>query len=469
VTVDAGKVFTAVEYIDYATSSGGIALSAFDEQSGAVLWNEMLPGNTWDPTPPVTSDGTLYLDGEGQGGTVYAVRESDGTLLWQTGELLAGNSVVLAGGTLVISGGCGLAFGLDPATGRVTWTHYEGCDGGGLLMSSFDGTSVWGEQDYGGEGSATGRVFDPSTGAVGKRFTGYAPAFGYGEALQTTLTPSATATSIQAIDPGSLTMRWSFAEPSSEKNAVGSTPLLADGYVFAVGREGQVWALSPCTGTVAWQSQVTALTLDSGWEPLPSLAAGEGYLVVPTGDGIAAFKGSGYPAGPPPNCGATTTGPTAVASSGGASSGAAPTDSTGSQTGSSTVNSFPSGVPSATASVPGSSWPSPAPASARRSAVSMVAVSVLRSQCLRERFGRRLTRGRCRVSIKVGTVGKVVARLLKGARVIAMTQVRVTHGGSLLTFSLPTSRASVYKLVITIRRDGHTVAQRSQSLHLGTA
>ena len=114
-------------------------------------------------------------------------------------------------------------------------------------------------------------------------------------AYETAFTGSLTSTAVQAIDPTSLAVRWTFQEPGASKPAVGSTPLLADGYVFAEGSQGDVWALDPCSGTVAWQTQVSPFPQSAQWAPLPSLAAGDGYLVVPTADGLAAFQGKRQP------------------------------------------------------------------------------------------------------------------------------------------------------------------------------
>ena len=86
--VDPGTVFTATDYLNYDAATSYPVVSAFDEQTGALRWSTTLPGNEWEPTPPIVSNGVLYIDAEGQGGTVYALRESDGALLWSSAELL---------------------------------------------------------------------------------------------------------------------------------------------------------------------------------------------------------------------------------------------------------------------------------------------------------------------------------------------------------------------------------------------
>jgi outer membrane protein assembly factor BamB len=163
-------------------------------------------------------------------------------------------------------------------------------------LSSFDGKHVWGE-----DWSQAGRVYAPGTGQVIKRFSGDAPAFGYDEAVQAVPNAHGVLT-LRAFAPGSMAAHWTFAEPGAASNPPGSMPLLADGYVFAEGSSGTVWALAPCTGSVAWQGATGSPASDGGVEPLPGLSAGGGYLVVPTQTGVAAFRGSGKPTGSAPSC-----------------------------------------------------------------------------------------------------------------------------------------------------------------------
>jgi hypothetical protein len=457
VTVDAGKVFTANAYSNYDQSTSYVVMSAFDEGSGTLLWSTRLPGNVWSPTAPVVSNGRIYVDAEGQGGAVYALRESDGAIVWDTGPLLVGNSLVLANGTLVIAGECELSYGLDPATGRILWNDYDNCDGGGTLMSSFDGAQVWGEDSRGGQGSDTGYVYNPGTGAVTKRFTGYAPAFGYGEAVQTTLSADGYSTALQAIDPASLAVRWSFAEPSGTEQAEGSMPLLADGYVFAEGSQGQVWALSPCTGDVVWQSQVSPFPNSISWEPLPGLAAGDGYLVVPTANGLTAFKGHGVPTSPAPNCQST-------------GDGAAP-DPPASTTPTPAPSPTPPPAdttpqPPVTTSVTSAKTPStPVPAPSRTQQTPST-LKLVRTHCVRARGPHDSTIARCQVAVEASQ-GVLTARLMQGKHRVASGRVSVVRGRAHLTMTVMRPRGhGAYVLVLSLNEHGRAIARQTQRIRL---
>jgi outer membrane protein assembly factor BamB len=300
--VGGGLVYTAVDGVDPPDSaSAAIIVSAFDEQTGARVWTAPLDEQTL-PSPPVYRDGVVYLDGEGYGATEYAIRASDGKRLWTT-PTEAGNPVTLAGNILVTSSACGLAYGLYVQTGAIAWTHSEGCEGGGTFMASFDGKQVWGDEpsDDGG-----GRRFDAATGQVVQRFQGYAPSFGYGEAVQAIPGDSYGALKIRAFDPATGQVKWTFDEADGSLPddgsypSLGTVPLLADGYVFAEGSMGQLWALDPDTGAVRWHYDLAARAPYLSYDPLPGLAAGDGYLIASAGTYLTAFKGSGAPAAPAP-------------------------------------------------------------------------------------------------------------------------------------------------------------------------
>jgi hypothetical protein len=292
VTVDGGRVFTAAPYVN-SQSEAEILLSAFNETTGALLWKDIISSQP-DPTPLIAHDGTLYFTGDGFGADVYAIDEADGKPVWTNGDLDVGNPVTLARNVLVIPTACGLTYALSTTNGDSDWTDDNDCDGGGTFMSSFNDVSqVWAD--------SVGDVYNFATGHVIKHFSGYAPAFGYGEAVQAFQT-SSSALGIRALDPSTGATSWTFDEPGGTSDPLGSQPLLADGYAFAEGSKGTVWALNPCTGAVVWQGATGTPSQYFGYDPLPSLAAGDGYLVAITDDGIVAFKGSGTPTRKAPVC-----------------------------------------------------------------------------------------------------------------------------------------------------------------------
>jgi hypothetical protein len=294
--VDGGRVFAAVSGEEAGTAVGDIVLSAIDESTGAVMWRDTLPEQVF-PNSLIAANGVLYLEGSGDGGTVYAISESNGVRDWtvNTYDL---NPLTLAGNILVLTGTDADSCALNAQTGALVWERSQYCSGGGQGLASYDGTHVWGEDP--GAGNA-GYVYNPTTGAVFNRFAGYAPAFGYHEAVHD-ITSSAGTLAIQALNPNTMSPLWTFNEPNASTDPMGSMPLLADGYVFVEGSHATVWALNAWTGVSVWSGSAGSNAPYEGFDPLPGMSAGDGYLVAPAQVHFTAFRGSKTPGGPAPSC-----------------------------------------------------------------------------------------------------------------------------------------------------------------------
>jgi outer membrane protein assembly factor BamB len=294
--VDGGRVFAAVSGQQAGTAVGDIVLSAINESTGAVIWRDTLDEQTF-PNTLIAAGGVLYLEGYGEGGTVYAINESNGARRWTTNTFDA-NPLTLAGNTVVLTGSDAFSCALNAQTGALVWERSQYCSGGGQGLASFDGTHVWGEDPGGGN---QGYIYNPGSGAVVGRFPGYAPAFAYGEAVHD-VTSSTGTLEVQAFNPSSMGPLWTFNEPKAVTDPMGSMPLLADGYVFAEGSHATVWALNACTGASVWSGSAGYDAPYEGFDPLPGLSAGDGFLIAPTQIKFTVFKGSATPTGLPPTC-----------------------------------------------------------------------------------------------------------------------------------------------------------------------
>jgi outer membrane protein assembly factor BamB len=130
-------------------------LFAFDKRSGRVLWSHDLIKEFASPElliRPVVKTGygcsliafrdTIICSVGGPGQSVMAFRQSDGSVVWKSGDFLTSEAppilidfagaqqvVFLAGGTIV---------GLDPSTGGILWSHPH--DPGNDLNC---GTPIW--------------------------------------------------------------------------------------------------------------------------------------------------------------------------------------------------------------------------------------------------------------------------------------------------------------------------------------
>src|SRR5262249_7810920 len=76
--------------------------------------------------------GGVFTGGAGEGGTVYAVRESDGSVVW-TASVANGNdsSPIVTSTGVYVSYVCPQVYRFNPRTGALIWNNNPGCDGGG--------------------------------------------------------------------------------------------------------------------------------------------------------------------------------------------------------------------------------------------------------------------------------------------------------------------------------------------------
>lgn len=115
-------------------------LMAFDKRTGRVLWSrdfvkdfnshELLIRpvvKTGYGCSPIAYRDTIICSVGGPGQSVMAFRQSDGAVVWKSGDFLTSEAppiLITLGGReqLVVFGG-GTVNGMDPTTGRILWSH----------------------------------------------------------------------------------------------------------------------------------------------------------------------------------------------------------------------------------------------------------------------------------------------------------------------------------------------------------
>src|SRR5207249_4637830 len=105
---------------------------AYDALTGASLWANQLPGQYSFSSTPTAVNGVVYVGGAGSGGTVYAVDESNGNLLW-TASVMNGDdsSPAVVGQSVYVDYACNQAYSFDTLSGAPRWHHGGSCEGGG--------------------------------------------------------------------------------------------------------------------------------------------------------------------------------------------------------------------------------------------------------------------------------------------------------------------------------------------------
>ena len=275
---------------------------ALDAQTGAVLWSAT--DGQWWPTPPILHDGALIFQSSGYGATLYAFRGSDGAPLWHAGG--GDGPVVAAGGLGFMTGDCESRVAIDLATGARAYLQGGICGGGAESPAAFDGRYVWAATPDATVPS--GYVYDPTDGTRVAGFNGQPPAIAAPYAY------NATSDRIVALDLVTRSQAWA----TQLDGDVVTAPLVIDDTVAARTYDS-VYLLNRMNGAVIWRQPVThqaVYNLTTGSRI--GLAAGDGYVVVPTDAHIDVLRGDGVPPridGPSTMPG-TQRAPTAAAGSG---------------------------------------------------------------------------------------------------------------------------------------------------------
>jgi outer membrane protein assembly factor BamB len=269
---DSGKVF--------AINFDGL-LKAFDAATGNLLWSVDLPIQYAFTSPPTATGGIVYVGGAGSGGTLYAVDEINGALLWSAGVANGdSSSPCVAGGRVFVSYVCPQSYAFDAITGQLLW-HYSGdCEGGGGATAVAHAGKVYVRDVFFED--TNGLILDAASGSVLGGFdSDTAPAFVRNTGLYL---QSGT---LRAVDLRTGQIRWSFAGDGT----LISNPIVVNRTIYIGGSSGMLFGLD-FSGQQIWTTQVGApITGSNEGSTLPTtgFGAGDGLLVVPAGSVIAAY------------------------------------------------------------------------------------------------------------------------------------------------------------------------------------
>jgi outer membrane protein assembly factor BamB len=269
-------------------------LKAFNAGTGALLWSVKPPAFPWHDTPPVATNGLVFESDPTNFGTLDALRESSGGLLWRRVLIgLGPNSTpALGGGKVYLSYMGPYVYALSQTTGALGWSSKGTSTGGYGWTPMLAGGKLWTTDPVQGH-----QIYDAATGAQLGTFDSWTPpAFAGDTALFMAGQPDAGGT-LEARDPSTLALRWSFqgdgtliTPPIAVSNGDGTT-------AYVGGSDGSLYALDLADGHVVWSGQIpwSIRATDDGTMK-PALAAGQGLLVVPAESHVYAFSGA-----PPPN------------------------------------------------------------------------------------------------------------------------------------------------------------------------
>jgi outer membrane protein assembly factor BamB len=267
-------------------SSG--AVFAYSAKTGKQLWSATLPGQYLFSSPPTAGNGMVYTGGAGSGGTVYAVREEDGSVVWtEAVENGDNSSPVVTKNGVYVSYACPQTYRFNPLTGVQTW-HFSGrCEGGGgATMALYRGLLyVRNTYNY----STNSILLDAADGdMVGGFNTTFIPAFLNDTAFYT------DSNTITAVDIKTGNTIWTASPSNGDSYA--SPPIVVNGNVYVGTAAGNLLAYKSKDGTVvasvAVGAPISAYDGESFASPLAGLSAAQGMIVVPASTYVVAIKHS---------------------------------------------------------------------------------------------------------------------------------------------------------------------------------
>ena len=260
------------------------AMFAFSAVDGHQVWAAPLPDQYHFTSAPTAFNGIVYTSGAGTGGTVYALRESDGTLLWTQGVENGDYSApAVTSDGVYVSYACPQTYKFNPTSGQPIW-HYSGqCEGGGGESVAVYQDQVYVRDLY--DFSTDGITLNASNGLYSGGFNSkYSPAFWQGTAFYT------ETGSLTAVKLSTSQTLWTALPQSGDSYSC--SPIVVNGVVYAGTSAGESLRI------LGYQRQHGLLhQRRRGYRceevlqlPWPGLSAGNGMLLVPAGTNLVAFQ-----------------------------------------------------------------------------------------------------------------------------------------------------------------------------------
>jgi len=275
-TYDNGRLFTGL---------GNGDLVAYDAVSGNVDWTRTPEGFLRLESSPTAAGGIVYFTGYFGVGAVFAVRESDGQLIWLSRDGNGDSSPAVASGSVYVNYACQEDYAFGALSGTEAWRHSTGCTGGGGWTPVVAEGLVYARDSSRPVAEESGIVLSSFEGGLEGTFngTGEAPAVADGTAYV-----QEDDKLVALSDAGLGAEAWSF-----EAGSKLTTPPIVSGNLVLVGSEsGEVYALQGATGELAWSTNAGSPILGHDEHiihPPGGLAAGEGLLVVSADETLVAY------------------------------------------------------------------------------------------------------------------------------------------------------------------------------------
>lgn len=225
------------------------ALYALDARTGAPRWKRVLDGPPGDT--PVVRDGDVYTATGGSqgatGGSIYALRASDGAILWRyaTGGDNIWSSPAVSGGVVYVASDDEV-YALRASDGTPLWRYRTSACGGAFMGAA---PAVAGGVVYAGSASRYLYALDAGSGKPLSRYDVGAPINATPVVAGGIVYAGEMSASLTALRAGDGAVLWRFTAGAT----IRGSPVVAGNVVYVGSQDGEVYALDAGSGTVRWR------------------------------------------------------------------------------------------------------------------------------------------------------------------------------------------------------------------------
>lgn len=256
-------------------------LCAFSPTDGHQVWCTQLPGAYSLAGAPAAFDGIVYVYALGM---LYAVRESDGSLLWDAFGLPFGDEInpTATDSGVYLAGFCS-ASKFQPDSGTTVWSDRWQCDPAPSSTSPAYHGLLWALSTSGPANQGT--ILNSANGSVVGTFTTEGtPGFWQNSAVYL------FTNMLVSYDISTGLPQW-LALPD-QGDAFICPPIGVNGVMYTATKQGRVYGYLSADGSKVFGKDTGGGT-NYCWddnEPVIGLSAGEGLLLVPVTDQLFAYK-----------------------------------------------------------------------------------------------------------------------------------------------------------------------------------
>lgn len=251
---------------------------AFIAATGAPLWT-VAPSIGSTTVTPTAVNGIIYLGG------LTALDEATGNVIWSAATGGGKGAPTVSSDGVFVSVPCNV-FKFDPLVGTPLWHYAGGCFGGGGVTAVLSNGKLYTRDDA---SSPANQIFDAASGAqLGSFGPTVMPAFSPNTGFFVSSDVTGTISTLTAIDQVSGKTLWTY-----QGGYIATPPIVIDGILVVANQAGNVYAMDVTSGALVWSGNTGTPLLgtdEQNANQLTGLGAGEGWLVVPAGNTVVAWK-----------------------------------------------------------------------------------------------------------------------------------------------------------------------------------